>query len=146
MASRLPPPIISFAAGNAEQAFLLPATQQQMGNGTSQYSFTPVSSSSVTMKLKIIHKDSFVCLSHLLEGKKVVVLGHKAQCHPHSSWWASDDSRAKMFDATCDFLFGAAKQEIALSHFVTSPWYFQSRRMMGLGTFSTDIENIPGES
>jgi hypothetical protein len=36
------------AAGNAGQAFLLPATQQQMGNCISQYSFTPVSSSTVT--------------------------------------------------------------------------------------------------
>jgi hypothetical protein len=52
-----------------------------------------------------------------LEGKKVVALGHKAQRHPHSSWWASDNSRfivltslikkwrAKNFDVTCDFQF-----------------------------------------
>jgi hypothetical protein len=67
-------------------------------------------------------------LSHLLEGKKVVALGHKAQCRPHSSWQESDDShfivltslvkkwRAKNFDATCDFLFAPNKK----SHFVAS--------------------------
>jgi hypothetical protein len=114
-----------------------------MGNGISQYSFTPVSSSSVTMKLKTIHKDFFVCLSHLLEGKKVMVLGHKAQCHPHSSWRESDDSRAKNFNAMCNFLFGNQTRNciIAFRHITT---VFQSRIMMGLGTFSTDIENIPG--
>jgi hypothetical protein len=68
------------------------------------------------VKLKAIHKASFA-LSHLLEGKKVLALGHKAQRHRHSSWRASDNSRfivltslikkwrAKNFDVTCDFQF-----------------------------------------
>jgi hypothetical protein len=63
-------------------------------------------------------------LSHLLEGKKVMALGRKVQCHPHSSWRASDDSRfiilmslVKNFDAMCNFLFGMqTRNRISLHH------------------------------
>jgi hypothetical protein len=63
-----------------------------------------------------------------LEGKKVLALGHVAQCRPHSSWWASDNSCfiilmsivkkwcAKKFYAMCNFLSGMQTRNRILLH------------------------------